>query len=110
VLAIQRRLKPGDRTMTLEFASLVIGAFVLVVVLIWVLTWTKLRVMDRRLTSMQNQLKDLYVMESRLFNMLVLNAHPEASLKKADTDLIPLVPAGPNVAPEHKTNGAAKQV
>ena len=96
--------------MTLEFASLVIGAFLLVVVLIWVLTWRKLRVMDRRLTSMQNQLKDLYAMESRLFNMLVLNAHPEASLKKADTDLIQLAPAAPSCAPEQKTNDAAKQV
>ena len=62
--------------MTIEFASLSIGVFLIVGV---ALIWKKLRVVDGRLALMQNDLKELHIMESRLFNMIVLNA---ASFKK----------------------------
>jgi hypothetical protein len=76
--AIGRPLKAGDRTMTIEFAAVSIGIFLIV----WVaLIWKKLRVVDGRLALMQNELalmqngiKELHIMESRLFNMFMLNA------------------------------------
>jgi hypothetical protein len=63
--------------MTIELASVSIGVFLIVGV---ALIWNKLRVVDRRLVLMQNELKELHMLESRLFNMIALNA---PSFKKA---------------------------
>jgi hypothetical protein len=75
--------------MTIEFAGVSIGIFLIV----WVaLIWKKLRVVEGRLALMQNDLKDLHIMESRNFHM-ILNA---ASQKKApDTELSTSAPAAP---------------
>jgi hypothetical protein len=71
------------------------------------LIWKKLRVVDGRLALMQNELKELHILESRLFNMIMLNA---PSFKKApDTNLSTSVPAAPDAAPEQRADGAAKQ-
>jgi hypothetical protein len=60
----------GDRTMTI-FAAVFIGIFLIVV---GALIWKKLRVVDGRLALMQNGIKELHIMESRLFNTFMLNA------------------------------------
>jgi hypothetical protein len=83
--------------MTIEFAAVSIGILLIVG---GSLIWKKLGVVEGRLALMQNELallhneiKQLHIMESRLFNMFVLNA---ASFKKApDTELNTSAPAAP---------------
>ena len=60
------------------FAAFSIGIFLIVV---GALIWKKLRVVDGRLALIQNELslmqngiKELHIMESRLFNTFMLNA------------------------------------
>jgi hypothetical protein len=87
----------GDRTVTIEFAAVSIGILLIVG---GALIWKKLRVVDERLTLMQNELalmqngiKDLHIMEARLFNVFMLNAD---SFKKVhDTELSMSAPAAP---------------
>ena len=68
-------------------AAFSIGIFLIVV---GALIWKKLRVVDGRLALMQNELalmqngiKELHIMESRLFNMFMLNA-PKGHVEVAD--------------------------
>ena len=53
------------------FAAFSIGIFLIVV---GALIWKKLRVVDGRLALMKNGIKELHIMESRLFNTFMLNA------------------------------------
>jgi hypothetical protein len=78
--------------MTIEFASVSIGVLLIVGV---ALIWRKLSVVDRRLALMQNELKELHILESRLFNL--------------DTNLSTSVPAAPDADPEQRADGAAKE-
>jgi len=71
-------------------AAFSIGIFLIVV---GALIWKKLRVVDGRLALMQNGIKEPHIMESRLFNMFMLNAN---SFKKVhDTELSTSAPAAP---------------
>jgi hypothetical protein len=93
--------------MTIDFAVVSIGIFLIV----WgALIWKKLRVVEGRLTLMQDELalmhkgiKDLQIMESRLFNVFMLNADafkkaPDIGLSTSDPAALS-IDAGGQAAP-----------
>jgi hypothetical protein len=71
-----------------------VAFFIGIFLIVWnVLIWKKLRVVDAQLALMQNELKELRIIEARLFHMM-LNA--PASLKKTpDTELNTSASAAP---------------
>jgi hypothetical protein len=91
------RPQAGDRTMTIELAAVSIG----IVLIVWgTLIWKKLRVVEGRLALMQDELalmqngiKELQIIESRLFNVFMLNA--DAFKKATDVGLSTSAPAAP---------------
>ena len=85
--------------MTIEFAAVSIGILLIVG---GALIWEKLRVVDGRLALMQDELalmqngiKELQIMESRLFNVFMLNA--DAFKKATDIGLSTSAPAAPSI-------------
>jgi hypothetical protein len=119
----------GGRPMMAEYTSFAIGVFLVVAIMVW----KKLRVIDKRLTEMQNEVDELRTIESRLF-IMALNANPEVSTspertvpenvaaesdggkaggegrdagegRKPDAEAIGLVPL-PQPVPERPTKGA----
>jgi hypothetical protein len=65
--------------MTIEYAAVAVGTFLIVVILIW----KKLRTIDMRLREMQAELNELHTVESRLF-IMALNANPKTQAPKAE--------------------------
>jgi hypothetical protein len=65
--------------MTIEYAAVAVGTFLIIVILIW----KKLRTIDMRLREMQAELNELHAVESRLF-IMALNANPKAQAPKAE--------------------------
>jgi type II secretory pathway component PulM len=97
---------PGNGMMSIEYGLLAAnGAFLVVVVLIW----SRLRAVDRRLASMQDEIKKLHVMESRLF-IMALNARPNgaASFNKADSDADSTHEEVPSLIPEAEIRSSRK--
>jgi hypothetical protein len=68
-----------NRPMTIEYAAVAVGTFLIVVILIW----KKLRTIDVRLREMQAELNELHSVESRLF-IMALNANPKTQAPKAE--------------------------
>jgi hypothetical protein len=92
--------------MTLELGLLAANSAFLVVV---VLMWNRLRAVDRRLASMQDEIKKLHVMESRLF-IMALNARPNGavSFNKADSNADPAYEEVPSLIPEAEIKSSRK--
>jgi hypothetical protein len=65
--------------MTIEYAALAIGAFLIAVIMIW----KRLRFIEARFIEMQIELKELHTIESRLF-MMALNANSKAEASKKE--------------------------
>ena len=61
--------------MTIEHAALAIGAFFMVVIMIW----RKLRFIDARLSNMQKEHDEFHILYSRLF-MTAMNANPKVDV------------------------------
>jgi hypothetical protein len=59
------RAKREDRLMTIEYAALFIGVFLVVLILIW----KRLHAMDTQLRKMRSEIDQLQTIESRLFFM-----------------------------------------
>ncbi len=73
--------------MTFEYAAIAIVAFLFLTILVW----NTQRVVDKRLIELQDDLRELHFVVSRLFAM-VLTANPKAE-------------AGPNVSPADSNGG-----
>ena len=69
--------------MTAEYVAVAVGAFVLMVILIW----KQLRV-DRQLRQLRKEVDQLQIIESRRF-LMDLNAHPTADASKTEPDSAP---------------------
>jgi hypothetical protein len=69
--------------MTAEYVAVAVGAFVLMVILIW----KQLR-LDRQLRQLRKEVDQLQIMESRRF-LMDLNAHPTVDAPKTEPDSAP---------------------
>jgi hypothetical protein len=85
--------------MTTEHAALAIGAFLIVVILIWI----KLRFMDARLRKMQKELNEFHILYNRLFMAAMIQG---GEGHKSDAEVIELVPPSNPVEAEHQTSGS----
>jgi hypothetical protein len=81
--------------MTIEYVALAIGAFLIVVIMIW----KRLRFIGARLIEMQNELNELRTIESRLF-MMALNADSKVEASKKGPS--PRSNGGEAVAEDHE--------
>jgi hypothetical protein len=86
--------------MTIEYAALVIGAFLIVVILIWI----KLRFMDARLRKMQKelkQLKEFHILYNRHFMTAMIQG---GEGHKSHAEVIALVPPSNPVEAQQQTS------
>jgi hypothetical protein len=87
-----------DRPMTIEYAAVAIGAFLIVAIMIW----KRLRFINARLMKIQNELNELRTIASRLF-IMALNANSKVETSKTEPNKGPPQSNGGEVVAEKHT-------